>query len=84
MVELPSDRRELAPSCARVRRRLVRLVLFANRESTLGGMVVHFLSRHRNSPPVFSPVSSGGISCELSLSFEHPRWGAGKTSGCPA
>ena len=48
-----------------------------------GGMVVSLLSRHRNSPPVIPPVSSRGISSELSLSRGHPGWGAWKTSAFP-
>ena len=37
-----------------------------------GGMVLRLLSRHRNAPPVVPPVSSRGISSDLSLSRGHP------------
>ena len=47
-----------------------------------GGMVVRLLSRHRNPPPVIPPVSSHGLSSELSLSLGHPGWGTWKTSAC--
>ena len=40
------------------------------------GMVLRLLSRHRNPPPMVPPVSSRGISSELSLSRGHPGWGA--------
>ena len=43
---------------------------------TGGGMVVRLLSRHRNPPPVVPPVSSRGISSELSMSRGHPGRGA--------
>ena len=46
----------------------------------VGGMVLRPLSRHRNPPPVVHPVSSRGISRELSLSRGHPGWGAWKLS----
>ena len=48
-----------------------------------GGMVLRLLSRLRNPPPVVPPVSSRGISSELSLSRGHPAWGTWKTSACP-
>ena len=48
-----------------------------------GGMVVRLLSRHRNPPPEAPPVSSRGISDELSVSRGYPNWGAWKTSACP-
>ena len=48
-----------------------------------GGMVLRLLSRHRNPPLVVPPVSSRGISSELSLSRGHPGWGTWKISACP-
>ena len=45
--------------------------------------MIRLLSRHRNLPPVVPPVSSRGISSELSLSSGHPVWGAWKPSACP-
>ena len=46
-------------------------------------MVVRLLSRHRNSRPVIPPVSSRGISSELSKCRGHQCWGAWKSSACP-
>ena len=48
-----------------------------------GVMVVGLLSRHRNPPPVIPPISSRGISSELSLSRGDPGWGAWENSACP-
>ena len=71
-VETPPSPVEVGPSCS--------LREPASRPPGLvgpgGGMVVCLLSRHRNPPPVIPPVSSRGISSELSLSRGHPGWGA--------
>ena len=44
-----------------------------------GGMMLRLLSRRQNPPPVVPPVSSRGISSELSLFRGHPGWGAWKS-----
>ena len=77
-VEAPRDPVEVGLSCS--------LFESANKPSVLvgpgGGMVVRLLPRLWNLPPVIPPVSSRGLSSELSLSRGHPDWGAWKTSAC--
>ena len=78
-VEMPPSPVEVGPSPS--------LRKLASRPSWLvgpgGGLVARLMSRHRNPPPVVPPVSSRGISSELSLSRGHLGWGARKTSACP-